>query len=126
MHLVRSRQDRLRATRDAIADLIGTFAEAVAEALLSVGTLLPKIAYNISTTVASWVTKIKKKGSQVLEGFRSANGIFSRLESILKSLGTTLNNLFASVSNLAGKTMDKVGDALHHVAWQARGHAWQN
>lgn len=103
-------------TRDAIADLIGTFAEAVAEALLSVGTLLPKIAYNISTTVASWVTKIKKKGSQVLEGFRSANGIFSRLESILKSLGTTLNNLFASVSNLAGKTMDKVGDALHHVA----------
>ena len=97
-------------TREAIGDLIGTFAQSVIEAVGTVGLATPAIVAQISATVSKWVTRITTKGKQVLNGFQEALKSFTKLDGVLEKLGGALKKLFSHV----GDVPDKV-----HDAWKA-------
>jgi len=97
-------------TREAIGDLIGTFAQSVIEAVSTVGLAAPAIVAQISATVSKWVTRITTKGKQVLNGFQEALKSFTKLDGVLEKLGGALKKLFSHV----GDVPDKV-----HDAWKA-------
>lgn len=93
-------------TREAIGDLIGTFTQAVAEAIFSVGLALPVIAGQIATTVSKWVTRITTKGKQVLNGFQEALKSFKKLDGILDKFGSAMKKLFSHISDATDKAKD--------------------
>ena len=100
-------------TREAIADLIGTFVQSVWEAVGTLGIATPAIVAQISATVSKWVARITTKGKQVLNGFQEALKSFTKLDGILEKLGPALKKLFSHVGDLP----DKV-----HDAWKAGKH----
>lgn len=109
-------------TREAIGDLVGTFAQSVGEALGTAGIAIPIIVGQIATTVAKWVTRITAKAKQVLHGFKEALKAFKSLETILEKFGSALKKLFSRMSNAADKVQDawkagkdKAGDVVDDV-----------
>ena len=109
-------------TREAIGDLIGTFAQSVIEAVGTVGLATPAIVAQISATVSKWVTRITTKGKQVLNGFQEALKSFTKLDGVLEKLGGALKKLFSHVGDLPDKVHDawkagkgKAGDVLDDV-----------
>ena len=109
-------------TREAIGDLIGTFAQSVIEAVGTVGLATPAIVAQISATVSKWVTRITTKGKQVLNGFQEALKSFTKLDGVLEKLGGALKKLFSHVGDVPDKVHDawkagkrKAGDVLDDV-----------
>ena len=109
-------------TREAIGDLIGTFAQSVIEAVSTVGLAAPAIVAQISATVSKWVTRITTKGKQVLNGFQEALKSFTKLDGVLEKLGGALKKLFSHVGDVPDKVHDawkagkgKAGDVLDDV-----------
>ena len=109
-------------TREAIGDLIGTFAQSVWEAVGTVGLATPAIVAQISATVSKWVTRITTKGKQVLNGFQEALKSFTKLDGVLEKLGGALKKLFSHVGDVPDKVHDawkagkgKAGDVLDDV-----------
>ena len=79
--------------RDAIADLIGQFAQDVAEAFFSFGTALPAIAAQISAAVSKWVSKITSKGKVVLQGFQKGKELLNSLKATLSKASPIMEKL---------------------------------
>ena len=109
-------------TREAIGDLIGTFAQSVIEAVGTVGLATPAIVAQISATVSKWVTRITTKGKRVLNGFQEALKSFTKLDGVLEKLGGALKKLFSHVGDVPDKVHDawkagkrKAGDVLDDV-----------
>ena len=99
--------------RDAIADLIGQFAQDVAEAFFSFGTALPAIAAQISAAVSKWVSKITSKGKVVLQGFQKGKELLNSLKATLSKASPIMEKLFNAA--------DKVGQAGGSAAKKTSG-----
>jgi hypothetical protein len=97
--------------RDAISDIIGQFVSAAAQALLSLGTLVPKIVADIAAAVTKWVGRISTKIDDVIRSFDKLNGLFKKIDPLLAKL----KNIFNQIGGVRRRIDNIATDAGHRV-----------
>lgn len=99
----------------AISDIIGQLAQAIAEAVLSVGTLAPLVAAQISTKVSAFTADVSPK----INGLIEAGQRLSHTVTDLSGKATSMKAGLAAVVpgfGMMGKR-GKIDDLVDHASW---------
>lgn len=111
--------------RDAIADIVGKFASAALQAVVTVGLATPKIIMDIVATVNKWATRLGSKVRALVESFDSLGALMRKVDGLMADVArimdrlaapsrkaTELGEAFGRGARNATRNADEFGDIL--------------